>query len=116
MGQTLRSGLDSLPRKVSAKATLRGESAPKILGTEHLGPVIERAIALAGMNKDQASDAMGYSDASTISRWISGAENPHLTRLWSVKALRAGLLMALAESARDQVEVETVFKVRSATA
>lgn len=111
MGHSLRANLDALPRKSSARATLRGEGAPKFLGNAHLGPVIERLIALAGLNKDQAADAMGYSDASTVSRWISGQENPHLTRIWAAAALRAPLVMALAERA-ESIEVETSIRVR----
>lgn len=78
-----------------------------------VGALIDRALVLAGLTKQQASYAMGYRDetASVVSKWTQGTERPQLDRLMSVPALRRGLLLAIAESAGADVEVRTVVTV-----
>lgn len=116
MAPTLAHRLDPLPRKNPARATLRGEGVRKFLAEVHLGHVVERAIHLAGLTKDQAARAMGYESASSISRWIANEEPVNFSRLWSADALRSGLIAALAEEAGDAVEVQTTVIVRRRTA
>ena len=116
MSNSLAHRLDPLPRKSPARAALRGEGARKFLADVHLGSVIERAIALAGMTKDQAARAMGYESASSVSRWIANEEPVNFSRLWAAPELRSGLVAALAENAGDAVEVQTTVIVRRWTA
>ena len=87
---------------------------PEFAWWQHVcyGTASVAAIALAGLNKDQAADAMGYTSASSVSRWISNQEPPNLSRLWAAEELRAGLVAALAEHAGDRVEVQTTVIVR----
>lgn len=112
MANSLAHRLDPLPRKNPARASLRGEGPGQFLSSVALGAVIERAISLSGLTKDQAAQEMGYANGSLVSRWIANLEPPNLTRIWAVTALRAGLVAALAEQAGAQVEVETSIRIR----
>lgn len=109
---SLRADLSAGPRRKVARAGLRGEGVSKILGDRSLGPVIARAFALAGLTSDQAAREMGYADATTVAKWIGNTEPPQIARIWSVRQLRVGLLVALAEHADEQVEVRTTVTVR----
>lgn len=108
MADSFSSKLPESPRKSLARATL----ACKNFAPVQLGPVIERAIALSGMTKDQAADALGYADQSVLAKWIAGTENPQINRIWAAPALRPWFLLALAESAKEEIEVETTFRLR----
>jgi hypothetical protein len=91
-----------------------GESDRKKL-VEDLRPVIgrlvERAIALAGLTKQEAAFAMGYSDQGAVSRWCSGVERPQFDKLFVVKGFKLAWLLAIAEDSKE-IEVETTIKVR----
>lgn len=112
MSAILRSSVDTLPRKNPARASLRGEGAGQFLSSVNLGAVIDRAIALSGLTKDQASQVMGYANASLVSRWIANAEPPNLSRIWAAEELRAGFIAALAEHAGHAIEIETSIRIR----
>lgn len=116
MATSVVNGLGSLPAKKAAVVGLRGETARKVFSDAYLGRVVERAIALAGLTKDQAGREMGYANASTISRWLSGEESVQLGRVWAVEALRMPLIQALAEAAESGVVVETTVRLRRQTA
>jgi hypothetical protein len=102
-----------LPRKTPAKATLRGEGVRNFLADVGLGAVVERAIALSNLTKDQAARCMGYESAASVSRWIANEEAPNLSRMWGAEELRAGLVAALAEHVGFGVEVETNIRIRT---
>ncbi len=76
-----------------------------------VGRMIERAIALSGREKKEASADMEYHDPSALSRWIAGIEAPQLWRLWHVRWLRQWLVVAMAELAGS--DVEHTIKVRT---
>lgn len=82
---------------------------PKPLG-ERLGPAIERALLLANITKQEVSFAMGYSDQSSISKWIACKEPPRFDKLWSVVRLRASLVVALAELAGADVQTTVIVR------
>lgn len=103
--------MPELPRKTVAKATLRGEGVRKAFAPSRIGAVIERAIALSGMTKQQAAGEMGYADPSALSRWIAGTDDVQFERLWSVPSLRAGVIAALAEAAESVVRIQTVVTI-----
>jgi hypothetical protein len=110
---TLLRRATDLPRKTPAKATLRGEGVRNFLADVALGRVVERAIALSNLTKDQAARCMGYESAASVSRWIANEEPPNITRMWFAEELRAGLIAAMAEHAGHAVEVETSIRIRS---
>lgn len=116
MSLPLAAGL--APRKNLAK--LRGERAGHYLTLANLGPVIERAIELAGWTNERAGLEMGYDDGSYVSRWIAGTEAPQFVRLWACLPLRSHLLVAMAERAdadecpeTDEIQIETTVKIRA---
>lgn len=111
MSHSLRADLPSPQRKSVARATLRGETPRKEFAGIRIGAVIERAIHLSGMTKQQAAGEMGYADPSALSRWIAGTDDVQFERMWAVLTLRAGLLAALAESAGHQVRVRTLVEI-----
>lgn len=92
---------------------MKGEGSRNFLATVSLGSVIERAIALSNLTKDQAARAMGYESAASVSRWIANEEPPNLSRLWHATDLRCGLVAALAEHVGHAVEVETSIRIRA---
>jgi hypothetical protein len=112
MPSTLRA--DTLPSQAKnlARGMLRGETPSKFLGSRPIGPVLERCFQLSRMTKDQAARDMDYTDASTVSKWISGDVPFNFARLWAAKKLRAGFIAALAEDAESQVEITQTITIR----
>ena len=111
MPKNLTSQLDAIPRKAIA---MQGEAHRKPFAEDLprlIGQAIERALLLSNLSKQEAAWEMGYTDASALSRWISGVETPQFARLFSVMRLRAALVIALAEIAGN-VEVETTVRIR----
>lgn len=80
---------------------------PKELGSDEnsLGRAIEKALVLADLSKQDASYRMGYTDASSISKWISGKEPPRFDKLWSIVELREPLVIALGKRAGFRVRI-----------
>lgn len=112
--------LDRVPRKTismgSEALSLTGEGLRKPLADDYkrpIGQAIERAIALAGMTKQQVAAEMGYENQAALSRWISGIETPQFAKLFAVKDLRAALVIALAEMAKD-IDITTTISIRRA--
>jgi hypothetical protein len=102
-----------VPRKsVAADDALDRKSFAADVDGPSIGRVIERAIVLAGLTKQELAHAMGYADQSALSRWISGAEAAQIAKLWAVRALRGALVIAMAEASRADVEVQTVVTLR----
>jgi hypothetical protein len=113
---TLAGLIGETPRKRSASSAGQGETDRKRLAEDFkqlIGRAIERGIVLAGMTKQEVSYAMGYPDASALSRWIAGTETPQFARLFIVEALQAPLCVALSEIAKDAV-VTTHISIRRA--
>lgn len=75
-----------------------------------IGKLVERALELLGITKQDAAFRMGYSDAGTISRWCSGTERPALDKLFAIDGFRVALVLALAECT-EELEAETVVRV-----
>jgi hypothetical protein len=103
--------LDAIPRKVLA---VRGETLRKPLADDAMaiGRVIERALVLAGLSKQDAAFKMGYgTNQAPLSRWIAGIETPQFAKLFALVELRAPLVMAFAESVQD-IDVVTQVTIR----
>jgi hypothetical protein len=114
MASTVAKRLPETPRKMLA---MRGEGVRKKLANPDearaLGRVIERAIEIVGSTKQDIADALGYTDQSALSRWISGVETPQMAKLWALPQLKSGLLLAFAEAAGDvaEIDVRTIVTV-----
>lgn len=107
--------LDAIPRKT---LSMGSEAIRKPLADEEIrraiGRAIERAVAMAGLTKQQAAAEMGYGEnQAPLSRWISGTETPQFSKLWSVPQLRSCIVIALAQLA-DDIEVTTNIRIRKA--
>lgn len=62
-----------------------------------LGERVERALAIAGVTKQEAAFQMGYSDPGVVSRWCSAVERPLLDKLFLIVGFENAWLLALAE-------------------
>lgn len=76
-----------------------------------IGRLVERALDLASVTKQDAAFQMGYTDQGALSRWCSGVERPLFDKLFIVDGFEDAWLVALAER-NPQMEVETVVKIR----
>jgi len=76
-----------------------------------IGQLIERALTLAGISKQDAAWRMNYSDAATVSRWCSGTERPAFDKLFTIDGFKAAYMLALAEQ-DPQIETTTVITIR----
>lgn len=92
----------------SVKADLR-KPEPVDFQAE-IAKCVTRARLLVGWSKKELAAAVNKNEAQVI-RWESGKERPQFDALWSVEQLRAPLVLALAELAKD-VETETVIRIR----
>jgi hypothetical protein len=110
MANSLAERLNGIPRR---SLGMKGEAHPKKFVSPdmraYVARLIERAIDHSGLSKKQAALAMGFpeDDQTSVSRWISGAEPPSMTRFTSVRELRRGLAIALAES-DGEARIQTV--------
>lgn len=120
MGANVANRLPDAPRKNLAARLTSSEGLHKPLVSDHddlakrvMGAVIDAALRGAGLTKQQASREMGYGEnQAPISNWISGKENPQLSRLWSIgREFRAQWVVALAHACECDVEVKTVVTV-----
>jgi hypothetical protein len=119
MSSTLPAAAGERPRKM---LTMRGESLRKRLADyddeaakRRIGRVLERALLIAGITKQDAAFRAGYGDnQSPISRWISGLETAQIGRLWDTlgPSFRRAFIVALAHDSGEGVEVRQVVTIR----
>jgi hypothetical protein len=62
-----------------------------------IAALIERALELLGISKQDAAFRMGYSDPGTVSRWCTAVERPHLDKLLTIDGFENAWLLAQAE-------------------
>lgn len=79
---------------------------------QQIGGAIQRAVAIVGWSNKEAAAKVGAED-SQFGKWISGAERPHLDRLFAVEELRGPLVIALASLA-ENAEIATEIRIRRA--
>lgn len=76
-----------------------------------IGRLVERALEIAGLSKQEAAFAMGYADSGVISRWCSGAERPLFDKLFAIDRFEDAWLVALAErNPRAQVVTQVLLQ------
>lgn len=73
-----------------------------------IGAAIQRAVSVVGWSNKEAAAKVGADD-SQFGKWISGAERPHLDRLFAVEELRWPLIQALAQL-DERAEVVTTIR------
>jgi ribosome-binding protein aMBF1 (putative translation factor) len=100
--------LHELPPPPMAKATSRKLNSDF---QADIGGCIARARLLVGWSKKELAAAVERDDAQ-ISRWEAGKERPQFDALWSVPAFRAPFVIALAELAKDGIEISTEIRIR----
>jgi hypothetical protein len=117
MAGSMRDRLDAVHPKMLAAELRSGEGDRKPLAeTEwrhRIGGLIERALELAHLTKQDVSFAMGYpaGDQSAISRWIAAVERPQFDKLFAVDRFYDAWVIASAE-ANPRVEVVTQIQIR----
>lgn len=103
--------LDGLKLK-SVAATLR-DDRKKLAPADWKalqGHIFERVLELARMTKQEAAYAMGYPDASQISRWASASERVQWDRVAEVDQLRRWIPVAWGEATDADVHVTVTVR------
>lgn len=114
MASSLAPRLPGSPRKGVA---MRGEGLCNKVAHDSaraFGQVLERALEIVGWTQARLALELGYSEENraSVSRWVNGTEAPPIARLWAVKPLRYGLLVAQAEAAQDgRIKLQAVVTV-----
>ena len=110
MGQTVTNSNLNVPLKMLA---LRGEGALNdVEKRKRHGATLGRAIELAHMNRDQAAFALGDIDKGQLSRWLSGKEHAQTWRFEQHDQLGRALIVAQAETRRDDFDVAMVITLK----
>ncbi len=100
--------LPDIGRPVMAKADVR---TPDIDWNVAIGGAIQDAVKDARLSNKEAAAKVNVDDAE-FGKWLSGTRRPQFDRLFAVPVLRRPLAIALAALAGDEVEVETVVRIR----
>lgn len=98
-----RKSLDELhPQMAKADRKPLADLRPKI------GQLVDRALVLAGVSKQDAAYRMQYADAGTVSRWCSGLERPAFDKLFTIDGFEAAYVQAIAER-NPRIRVQTTI-------
>ena len=100
--------LDEVPSPVMAKASSRKLNSDF---QAEIGRSITRARMLVGWSKKELAGALDRDEAQ-ISRWEGGKERPQFDALWALQEFRAPLVIALAELAKDGIEISTEIRIK----
>ena len=101
-----------LPEKADRMARADLRKAENVTDwREQVGKAIERTRALSGLSLKEFSAAVGRNERQ-VSRWESGGENPQLHTIFARKEFRQLLVLALAELAGEEIELETTIRIR----
>lgn len=76
-----------------------------------IGGALEQAVAKLGWSLKEFAGHIER-DERQASRWLTGAERPQLDRIFAVKALRLPFILAMAELAGEDIEIETTIRLR----
>lgn len=102
------------PRKM-LRAELRSEAKTDRKELADLRPVIgslvDRALVLAGISKQEAAYRMHYANQGTVSRWCSGLERPAFDKLFTLAGFKTAYVLAIAEG-DSQIEVTTAITIK----
>lgn len=92
---------------------------PPMLRSEHeagrkrlgIGQSVERALAIAGLTKQDAAFQLGYSDQGVMSRWCSGIERPQFDKLFAIDGFEEAFIKARAEQ-HPAMTCRTVIEIQ----
>lgn len=99
-----------VPRK-PVVATLRPDrNSLAVDWRRQQGAIFERVLDLARMTKQEASHAMGYPDASAVSRWASGVERAQWDRIADIDQLRPWIAVAWGEATGAEVQTTVIVR------
>lgn len=110
--------LDALQRKPVA-AGLRSEATVDrtklaVNWKRQQGRVFVRVLELARMSLQEAAHAMGYRDATSVSRWVSAVDRVQWDRVAEVEQLKPWISVAWGEATGADVHVTVVVRRRPA--
>jgi hypothetical protein len=120
--QSLPQRLPGGPRKqlamrgeslIAASETLRTKVADPNVARD-FGRILERALDIVGWSRLRLAQELGYAEdnQAPVSRWIAGVEAAPFARIWSLKPMRYGLIVAQAEAAQDaRIKLQAVVTV-----
>lgn len=97
-----------MPSPVMAKADLKNLETS---WRQQVGRAVARAFSIAGLSQKEAAGLIGR-DPGQVGRWFTGVERPQFDAILAVQVLRTPLVEAIAELAGEDVEIETVVRVR----
>ena len=75
-----------------------------------IGRLVERALELAGVSKQEAAHHMGYADQGVVSRWCSAVERPLFDKLFGIDGFELAWIVAMAER-NPQMQVHTTVTI-----
>lgn len=99
---------ERMSRPRMAKANLR---KAEVEWRERVGRAIQRAVSLRGWSLKEFADAV-QRDERQCARWYDGAERPQFDVIFSIASMQQPLVIAIAELAGTEVEIETVVRVK----
>lgn len=104
---------DVHPKMLRAELRVKAKDDRKPLADLRpaIGLLVERALILAGVSKQDAAYQMHYADQGTVSRWCSGLERPAFDKLFTIDGFEIAWVLAIAERNR-QIVVETIVTIR----
>lgn len=79
-----------------------------------IGRLVNRALQLMNLTKQEAAYEMDYADAGTISRWCAGTERPAFDKLFTLDGFARAYVLAIAEQDPHLEAYTTIRMVRSA--
>ena len=109
MSSSLPDRFDAPPRRITA---LKGESECRKPELVNLGRILQRAFELAHLEPKDAAYRLGYSNESIIYKWFAGSENPHMAKLLTLDGFPLALVLALAQSGIEGIDVQTIVTMR----
>ena len=109
MSRTLPERFDAPPRRISA---LRGESECRKPELANLGVILQHAFKLAHLEPKEVAYRLGYTDESIIYKWFAGTENPNMAKLLTLNGFPLALVLSLAQSGIEGIDVQTVVTMR----
>jgi len=98
-----------VPRKM-LRADSEADRKPLADLRPAIGRLVDRALVLAGVTKQDAAYRMQYADQGTVSRWCSGLERPAFDKLFTIDGFKAAYVLAIAEQ-DAAIHVKTIIEI-----
>lgn len=109
MDPIVAKGLADVPRKM-LRADAKADRKPLADLRPVIGRLVDRALVLAGISKQEAAFRMQYADQATVSRWCSGTERPAFDKLFTMDGFKAAYVQAIAEGEPQGFDVTITIR------